>query len=338
MFNKVIIHKNNLINNIKQVKKENLNSKICAMVKSDAYGVGCNQVVQVLEDYVDFFGVACFFEAKTISELTNKKILIVGALEKDCVDDKFSYSCSDLEDVEFLASLNKKINIHLKINSGMNRYGFKDVKSFKKALNIIFHSKLNVEGIYTHFATTDEYVAIQKKVFDKFVKVCFNHGFRPLVHADNSFVNEKFNHGLDMVRIGFSLYNRSDKWFLPAVEIKSEIVQAFEIKKGELVGYDYRFVAKQNMKIATIPIGYFDGLDLKLIGLNLYVKNYRCRILNICMDCFMIDITETDLKKGDEIYVLNKFNSLKFYADYLNTSEYEIMTRFSKIRANKVLN
>ncbi|MBQ8615236.1 MAG: alanine racemase, partial [Clostridia bacterium] len=77
MFNEIIIHKSNLINNIKQVKFENPNSKVCAMVKANAYGVGDIEVVQILEDYVDFWGVACFFEAQKIKTFTNKPILIV---------------------------------------------------------------------------------------------------------------------------------------------------------------------------------------------------------------------------------------------------------------------
>ena len=107
MFNKIIIHKNNLINNLKQVKQENPNSKICAMVKANAYGVGVEQVVQVLEEYVDFWGVACFFEAEKIKKLTNKQILIVGVLEKEFVDERFSYSCGSLEDIEYLINLSK---------------------------------------------------------------------------------------------------------------------------------------------------------------------------------------------------------------------------------------
>ena len=337
MFNNIIIHKDNLINNIKQVRNENPNSKICAMVKANAYGVGDSVVVQVFEKYVDFWGVACFFEAQKIKKLTKRPILIVGALEKENIDERFSYTCSDLEDVLFLTSLNLQIKIHLKINTGMNRFGFSNLKDFKKALNVIKKSKLKLEGLFTHFATSDELVNEQMKKFNKFVDVCFSLGLNPIVHADNSFVNEKFNHNLDMVRIGFSLYNRSDGWFLPAVEIKTKIVQIQNVKKGELVGYDYRFVAKRDLIVAVVPIGYADGFDMKFLGIELNIGGSFCKVLNICMDCFMLDITNTKLKKGDEIYLLNKFNSLNFYAEYAETNAYEIMTKFSHMRASRVL-
>ncbi len=337
MFNKLIIYKNNLINNIKQVKKENPNSLVCAMVKANAYGVGDEEVVKTLNNFVDFFGVACFFEAQKLEKVAQRPILILGAVEKGTVNKKFSYSCGDLEDLNYLISLDLPIKIHLKINSGMNRYGFKDKKEFKKALNLIKKSKLVVEGIFTHFATVDEYVVKQMAEFEKSVNLCFTFGFKPIVHADNSFVNEKYNHHLDMVRVGFSLFNREDGWFLPSVEIKSEVAQVQNVKRGELIGYDYRCVAKKDIKVAIIPVGYADGFDMKLIGLNLLVNGKSCKVLNISMDCFMLDVTDLNLKKGDEIYILNKSNSLKQYADYLETSEYEIITKFSHIRAKRYL-
>ena len=98
-----------------------------------------------------------------------------------------------------------------------------------------------------------------------------------------------------------------------------------------------QYIAKNNTKIAIVPIGYADGFDMKYIGIDLIVKGKKCKVLNICMDCFMLDITNTDIKKGDEIYILNKFNTLKLYADYNLTSQYETMIKFSFIRAERVI-
>ncbi len=333
MFNKIMIYKDNLINNIKQVKNENPSSKICAMVKANAYGVGEVEVVQILDDFVDFWGVACFFEANKIKKLTPKKILIFGAVEKDCVDDDFSYSCGSFDDVKFFSSLNRNINIHLKINSGMNRYGFKDIKEFKKTLEFISKSKLTLEGVYTHFATTNEFVKKQMNVFKKYVQITNKLGFHPMIHADNSFVNEKYNHNLDMVRIGFSVYARSDGWFLPAYEIKSQVVKIQNVKKGELIGYNYRCVAKKDTKVAIIPVGYADGFDMRFIGIKLKHNGQDCEVLNICMDCFMLDVTDLEIKEGDELFLVNKFNSVNLYADHVETTPYEILTKFSNMRA-----
>jgi len=337
MFNKIIIYKNNLIQNIKQVKLQNPKSKICAMVKANAYGVGLKEVVSILEPYVDFWGVTCFFEASLVRNLTHNKILIVGPIEKGCVSSKFSYTCGSVEDVEYLAGLKKEIHIHIKINSGMNRYGFTNIKDIKRVLKIINKSSLKLEGMYTHFATTDSFVEKQMEMFSKIAhhKALKNHKF--LLHADNSGVNETKNHNLDMVRIGFNLYNKKDDWFSPVVEIKTQVVEIRSVKKGELVGYDYRYVATSNKKIGIIPIGYADGMDLKYIGFKLNINGKSCEILNICMDCCMIDVTNVKIKKGDELFVLNKFNTLADYAKYSKTSEYEIMCKFSNMRAERII-
>lgn len=337
MFNSFIVNRNNLINNVKQVKLKNLNSKICAMVKANAYGVGDIDVVKILDKYVDFFGVACFFEANRISKYTNKKILIVGPLEKQNIKSSFSYTCSSLEDIKYLKNLNKKINIHLKVNSGMNRYGFKNIDNFKLALKEIKSSKLNLEGLFTHFATEDDYVDIQMKLFNKFIAIVKEFEFNVIVHADNSIVNIKKNHNLDMVRVGFSLYNSNNFEFKSVVEIKSRIVGVNYVKKDELVGYNRNYVANKFRKVAIIPVGYADGFSVKNIGLYLYVNNKKCKVLNVCMDCFMLDITNSNVKKGTDIFVLNNINSLTRYAKHLQISEYEVMCNFSTIRANKLI-
>ena len=272
-----------------------------------------------------------------LKKTTNKKILIVGALEFGDIDETFSYSCSSLQDVEYLISLKKQLNVHLKVNTGMNRFGFKNIKSFKKALNLISHSMLNIEGIFTHFATCDEFVNEQTKRFKRFIRIVNDFGYFPIIHADNSSVNEKYNHYFDMVRIGFNLYNKSDGWFLPIVEIKSNIVQIHKVKKNELVGYNYRCVADKNMKIAIVPIGYADGFSLQCIGFNLLVKGVECKVLNVCMDCFMLDVSKVNIKKGEEIYLLNKFNSLTKYSKHIGISEYEVMSRFSQLRCKRVV-
>ena len=337
MFNYIMINKDNLINNIKQVKANNHNSKICAMVKANAYGVGQIEVVQILEKYVDYFGVACFFEAENVSKHTNKKILIVGPLEKCCVDERFSYACHSLEDVEYLISTNKKINVHLKVNSGMNRFGFSSIKGFKSAIKKIKKSNLVLEGVFTHFATSDNFVEKQMSEFNKYLKYINKYKLNPIIHTDNSIVQENQNHGFDMVRVGFCLYNQTDEKYNAVCEIKSKVVQINNVKKGDLVGYDYKFVADKKMKVAVLPIGYADGLDLRLIGFKLNINGRECEILNICMDCFMLDVTGINIKKEDYIYLLNKYNPLKNYANYLKISEYQVMCNFSKMRATRLI-
>jgi len=337
MFNNFIVDKNNLINNVKQVAKLNPKSKICAMVKADAYGVGASTVVKVIDSYVDFYGVACFFEAEKIKKLTKKKILIVGSLEKNNIKGRYSYTCSSLHDVRFLKYLNKKINIHLKVNSGMNRFGFSSITEFNLAIQEIKHSKLNLEGVYTHFATDDKFVNNQMEIFNEFLKIVKQNKIFPIIHTDNSAVNLKYNHNFNMVRIGFNLFNLNSKDFKSVVLIKSKVVQINNVKKGALVGYNYKCVAVNDMQVAIVPLGYADGFSTKYIGLSINVNNVECKVLNVCMDCFMLDVTNLNIKKGTEVPILNNINSLTHYAKYSGFSEYEVLTNFSHIRASRLI-
>ncbi len=335
MFNNFYISKSNLANNIKQIRQKKPNAKVCAMVKANAYGVGVSAVVKILNKYVDFFGVSNFDEAKNIKDIAKHKILITGAFDSKHFEPSFSYTCNSLEDIKTFKKLNTTVFVHIKINTGMNRYGISNMAEFEKCLKIIKQSKIVLEGVYTHFATTDQNVETQTKKFNQFVEVLKKYDLHPIIHADNSHVLDKFAHNFDMIRIGFDLYNNSNPPYKPVVLIQSQITQVNKIKANEMVGYDKRFISKKPMTVAIVPVGYADGFDMKYLGLNLNIGGAKCQVLNICMDCFMLDISKTKLKKGDKVNILDSANPLSLYANYSGTSEYEVMCKFGNVRANK---
>lgn len=336
MFNKVFINKAELIKNFYSVKQNNPNCLICAMIKADAYGVGAKQVCKILAPYANFFGVSCLTEAKQIKNLCQNKILIVGPLERGKVYPRFSYTCQSLKDVEYLIGKKVPLNIHLKINTGMNRYGISSLKEFKTALLKIKNSLLNLEGVFTHFATNDEFTQKQYKKFKRFAAVCKKLNLTPILHADNSAVSKTQNHHLGMVRVGYHLYQGVSN-ANPVVEIETEIVKINNIKKGNLVGYNYNFVAQKNMRVAVVPVGYADGFDFKNVGLKLNIFGVLCRVLNICMDCFMLDVSNAKISVGSKIFLINKENNINKYAQHLKTNKYEILTKFLKIRAKRII-
>lgn len=333
MFNIVFFNKLNLIHNILQIKKRAKTQKICAMVKANAYGTGLKNAVKSLSKHVAYFGVANVEEAKNVTKYTNKPILITGALDISRISTRFDYTCNSLTDVQILSGTKKHLNIHLKINTGMNRYGISSLQEFEKCLNEIAASNLILKGVYTHFATTDNYVEQQMQTFLKFLAVLKKRNIKPIIHADNSHVFDLRQHDFDMVRIGFNLYNSNLPPYLPVVEIESQITQINYVKPNQLVGYDRRFVANSTKKVAVLPVGYADGFDMHYLGLKLNVNGKKCKVINICMDCFMLDVTNTSLKKGDKVKILSPANPLKLYADYSSTSEYEVMCKFGNIRA-----
>lgn len=333
MFNIVFFNKINLIHNILQIKKRANKQKICAMVKANAYGTGLKNTVKTLRKYVAYFGVSCVAEAVQAKKYTNKPILITGALDVSKITKRFDYTCNSFLDVQTLANTKKCLNIHLKINTGMNRYGVSSFREFEKCLNLIKSSNLLLKGVYTHFATTDNYVEQQTQVFLKFLSILKKHNLKPIIHADNSHVFDLQQHNFDMIRIGFNLYDSSLPPYMPVAEIETQITQINWVKANQLVGYNRRYLATLTKKVAVLPIGYADGFDMRYLGLKLNVAGKKCKVINICMDCLMLDITNTALKKGDKVKILSPANPLKLYADYSNTSEYEVMCKFSHIRA-----
>ena len=329
MFNLLKIDCKRLLYNLNIIKKRT-GSKICAMVKANAYGLGVKQVVKILNEKVEFLGVETADEADELAKLTNAKILIVGALQRGRIKN-YSYAVSSVEDLKYLIKKNKKINIHIKVNTGMNRFGC-NFKELKNMVEMIKNSQLNLEGVFTHFATSDRFSDLQYKRFMRAKRFILSQGLKPIFHADNS--ANLFKHDLDMVRIGFALYNEC-QIFKPVASIDAKVLQIREIKAGELVGYDYNFVASQKMKIALVSLGYADGFSRKYIGMKLVINGQFCKVLNVCMDCFMLDVSALNLKVGDSLPILDDNNSLQKYANFAQFSPYEVMTNFGHIRAKR---
>lgn len=361
-FNSKKINIKNLKYNFNYLKNKINNKKICAMVKANAYGHGVESVVNNLKN-ADFFGVATLSEAMQVRQINHEaKILIVGKTTeyKICADNNISVTISSLEELKFLIkNLNNyaNINIHFKVNSGMNRYGFSSFSEFKNAYKIATLNNINVEGVFTHFSCIGEdreKYEMQKLKFLKFLE-CIPKNQNPIIHVGGSGVvfedNGKSKYNLptykipfDMVRVGIALYGyppfKTKNSLKKVMKIQSQIVQINHMKKGEFLGYGLGFKAKQDMTVAVIPLGYADGICRNLTGKikvkyikkeNGKTKTYFCKVVGkICMDCMFIDISSVlNAQIGDKIVVMD---NAEVFAKAAGTISYEILTNFSKMR------
>jgi len=346
--NDYVVNIKRLRENILAIKNTlNKDTKFCAVVKANAYGVGMTTVCKNICDIVDFFAVANLKEALLIREFDKtSKVLILGVVNEDeyaeCARNNISVSISSLSHLESCKHVDLPLNIHLQINTGLNRFGFRSLTSFKKALKIIEDNKsLNLEGLYSHLATKANDKLFIKKQFYKFSM------FRKLVsknvicHIANSYATTLSSHyHLNMVRNGFAMYVQGNR---SIVTIKSRIINILNVKKGDTIGYDRSFVANRKMKIAVIAIGYADGLDRHLSNnFALIVRGIRCPIVGkICMDVCMVDVSNLDISLYDEVVVLGKQKneeiSLQDYATVLDTSPYEILLKFNSFRMNYLI-
>lgn len=342
MFSKIFLYRQTLINNIK-ILKQQANGKICAMVKANAYGHGVKEVVSILKDEVDFFGVSNQTEAEHVREICKSEVIVFGACEdyEKCIENDISFAVFSYEQVKNMINLSKKIGkdakMHLCLNTGMNRYGVKSVKEFVKIVRFLKRQKQNLEGVYTHFSSLscdEKYTKRQEELLGEFLTF-LPSDWKSVVHVGGG-LTIKQNIKADMHRVGLEIYGYGNESVKPILRVESEIVDINEVEKGEHVGYMCSYTATKKMTVATIPLGYGDGLPRGLSNkIEFQINGQKSRSVgNICMDALMVDVTDIKCKIGDKVEILN---NAQVFAEILKTSEYEVLTNFSKFRGERII-
>ena len=339
MFSNIVLNKSNLIHNVSVLEKI-AGGPLCVMVKANAYGHGAKEIVKILNGRVEYWGVSNQSEAEEIRQVTNSHIIVFGACEdySDCIKKNISFALLSYAHAKEIVKLYKKINLkprmHLCINSGMNRYGVREKQEYLKIINLLEKNNLNLEGIYTHFSSlsTDKiYSQRQNKIFQEFVSLLPQRD--TLIHIGGGlsiFTDFK----ADIHRIGLEVYGYGNEYVKPVLSVESQIVDIQNVKKGEYVGYLCSFVAKEDMTVATIPLGYGDGLPRKLSNkLNIKINGKNAQSVgNICMDAFMVDVTNIRCKKGDKAIIMDNASEI---APMIESTEYEVLTNLCKFRGEK---
>ena len=320
--------------NIEEARKHiKSGTKIMAIVKANAYGHGAVPVSKALISQVDAYGVAMIEEALELRDAgIDKTILILGytgeewyeELVKHCISQTiYTYDMAKkLSDVA--VSHGKQTPIHIKIDTGMGRIGFAPTEESVGIVEKISQLPgVFIEGIFTHFARADEKtIEAAKEPFARymqFVQELEKKGIRiPVRHVSNSASIISFPEAnLDMVRSGittYGLYPSEDvpKEILklqPAMSWKSKISYVKPIEPGTSVSYGGTFTAEKPMIVATVPVGYADGMKRDLSGKGrVLVHGQYARILGrVCMDQFMIDVTDiSNVKMGDTVTIFGK--------------------------------
>ncbi len=318
--------------NYEVIKQKAGNAKICCVVKDNAYGHGADKLSLIYEKLgASYFAVSNIDEAIALRNNGIKTpILILGYTN---VEDAYLLNKYDISQcvysLIYAKQLNEKgikIKCHLKVDTGMNRLGFKDISEMKQAYNL---NNLLFEGIFTHFAYSEnkESTRTQFQIFDNAIKELEkdNITFKIRHCANSASIFRYPEYNLDMVRPGIVLYGLGGYPELKqALTMHSIISHIKYIEKGETVGYNRTFVADKRIKVATIPVGYGDGFlrvnkDKNTISIN----GKKARILgNICMDQMMVDVSDIDVNLLDEVII---YDDLEEYARNINTISYELI-------------
>ncbi|MDE5669864.1 MAG: alanine racemase [Eubacterium sp.] len=306
--------------NFNQVRtKLSKNVKILSVVKADAYGHGAVPIAKFLDDKCDFFGVACIDEAmELIHAEIRKPILILGYSSPELFDiivkndiriSVFSYKDAVALSDEAVKQ-NKTIPFHFCVDTGMSRIGFQiNEESADICKRISSLPNIKAEGLFSHFATADEKDLTKSKAqckrFKEFIKMLDDRGVCiPIKHINNSAGIINFDDTFDMCRMGIITYglypsediDKSRLSIKPALTWKTHISHIKTLEKGREISYGGTYVTEEERVIATIPVGYADGYPRCLSNIGKVIINgkYAPIVGRICMDQFMVDVTEID--------------------------------------------
>lgn len=325
------------------------NVKIMPVIKANAYGTWINKINSIV-DMFDIVAVATVDEAVEIrNNGYSKEIFILNQPYKDeiqkIINNDITIGISSDSFLEELGKTENKIKVHIEIETGMGRTGINPNKIKKYIQKIKSYNNIEIEGIYTHLSSADfddEYTKNQLNSFCESIKIAqemlenikYIH-----CNASNGILNYSDNN-YNLVRPGIILYGYKsydrtmEKIDLkPVCKLKSKITFLKEVLENTSIGYGRGFITKRKTKVATIPIGYADGLRRALSNKGeVVINNKKFPIIGkVCMDSFMVDVTELENAFiGEDVYIWdNNIITLDEIADLCDTINYEILSTIS---------
>jgi alanine racemase len=330
-------------------------TKIMVMVKAFGYGNGGLEIAKLLEHHnVDYLGVAFADEGISLKNGGIKLPIMVLNPESTSFPSIIQYQLEP--EIYSIKGLNaflkiarekdlKDFPVHIKLDTGMHRLGFEENSIDELIAALKGNTTVRIQSVLSHLATSDdmnhyEFVLSQIRLFEKLSsKLITELGINPIRHILNTsgisnFPDAQYN----MVRLGIGLYGVSNdpaeqKYLENVGTLKSIISQIRTIPAGDSVGYGRRFMAAKQTQIATIPIGYADGIS-RLWGNEVgyvLIKNKKASIVgSICMDMLMVNVTEIDCKEGDSVVIFGENPTVTEIADALKTIPYEILASISQ--------
>ncbi len=339
-------------------KKLGSSTRVMAVVKADAYGHGSVRVAQTLQDKADYFAVATLSEGVELRAAgIRNPVLILGYTSPLEYEQLLRYNIIpaiyDVDEARLLDTVaknsGKKAVVHIAVDTGMSRIGFRDDGEGAQAVKEISQLENTViEGIFSHYATADcedkAFAKVQKERFDNFIRLLGKEGIEiPLKHMSNSAGAIEFDENYDMVRLGIALYglypsdevDRTKAELTPAMEVISHVIHVKDIEKGTGVGYGQIYTAPAKRRIATVAVGYADGFKRCLTGKG-YVLIHGIKaplVGKVCMDQIMVDVTDIpDVRVGDKAVILGKSGNAEITAEQLgalcHSFSYEVICTF----------
>lgn len=336
--------------NIEEIKKIiGPNKDIMYVMKANSYGTYLNKNISLIKDF-KIIATAIVKEAVELRKLGfENEIFVLNQPYLEDIDNVVKYNVTigiaSLSFLEQLSKLKSSFTIHLELETGMGRTGF-NIADLDNVLKFLQTTKnIKVEGVYTHLSSADkdqEFTNSQMTLFKQGVaKIKEYYKDIKYIHAEASNGILNVNDAIcNLVRPGILLYgyHPADNMpktldFRPVAKLKSHVLFIKEVPKGTSISYGRTFITPKKMTIATIGIGYADGIRRNLSNKGkVIIKDKIVPIVGtVCMDSFMIDVTDIkDVKVGDYVYIWDNENiTLEEIAEECNTINYEILSTIS---------
>jgi alanine racemase len=330
-------------------------TKMMAMVKAYSYGLGGYEIAEFLQHHhIDYLGVAFADEGVDLRKNGITTPIIVMNPEQHSYQSVIDYNLEPeiysfrVLDLFYEQLKNKglegKYPIHIKLETGMHRLGFKE-REIEELVGKLGSMNLKVKSIFSHLSSSDipsekDFTLKQISTFDRVSSALIKGlNYQPIRHILNSAgINNYHKYQFDMVRIGIGMLGISgdeemSKKLQRTVSFKTVISQISEVEALESVGYNRNYKTENLTKIATIPVGYADGIPRSIgnkvgsVGIN--GKIYPI-VGNVCMDMLMVDVSQSNAKEGDEVCIFNGNPNLEKFSEYCKTIPYEVLTSISR--------
>ena len=328
---------------------------VIAVVKANAYGHGAPAVALALQEAgAKILACADIEEAVVLRDAgVTTEILIFGALGVSDVAGVFEYNLTPTISTPgagrslqaAAAARGVRLSCHLKIDTGMNRLGLRFDNLERTLPELVASPNLEIDAVYTHFATADDpdspLFEAQRTRFEEVLARLPQLGVRPrLRHAANSAATLRDSRvWYDLVRPGLMMYGvvppplASTVSLRPVMSLRSRVVAVKGVKVDEIVGYGARWTVPKPGRIAVVPAGYADGLDVRLAGRgSVLVRGRRTPIVgSVCMDMIMVDVSDMEIETGDEVVIVggqgDERIDVREMASTIGTNPYEVLCR-----------
>lgn len=354
-YNHIYISKSAILDNFDLYKSLSNGKQIFPVLKSNAYGHGLEQIAEILKERTfPYIAVDGYFEGLKIHDISDQPVLVMGSIKPVNYKNMDIRGCAFVvhqkEIIDVLARLNKKVKIHLELETGMGRHGVRvdELDDFLKSLKK--YPKLELEGIMTHLADADnfksnKYTDSQVNKYDNAVEKILSYGFSPkyLHIAQSAGTIKAISKYTNSVRIGIGLYGINpldalDRDFnkleqlKPALTLASSIAKIFRADKGISIGYGCSYVTKRNSQIGVLPIGYYEGIPRSLSNLGQvgYNNTFLPIVGKVCMNHIMIDISDIRANLEDEVIIISPkktdINSVSEISKRFGVFDYELLS------------